>query len=519
LCYPPSSPDRDDALLQAIKRLTPLARRMPPDDLTWNARVELAACLHELGQNESARKLVAAWLQENPPADVGERLSAQPASTAPRSNSNDDSAQEGNAFSAAMTAAAIERKAGRHAAAAEHFRRLALRYPNHARSGEAHQLAVLCMADVLRESPPAERPALAESYERLLKEHLTHWPRHASAGEIRLWLGQLLAGRRDWAGAVEVLQQVNPTSASFSESVPLLVRCYEEQLRQVDGDDKHEPQRRGELLAAASSYLQPIITGPDNRWPDPWSELQCDAAVALARLHLRFSAQPSPYAERLLTAALRGGRDVQDSAEDDDWEPAAQVLLIEALARNGKAAEARAMVDQLENVPAHLLPETLAAIDGQLADRSQMGADDRELGELALSMLRLIDARRSELDATASSRLGIWRAAALAAAGDRAAALAQYAALAAQSPHDGEIQERYAALLATSDSAPELRQALARWQEVESRSRRGGPRWRRARHARIELLTRLGERTEVEKLVRLTRLLYPDWDRATQNRE
>ena len=100
----------------------------------------------------------------------------------------------------------------------------------------------------------------------------------------------------------------------------------------------------------------------------------------------------------------------------------------------------------------------------------------------------------------------------MASAGDRPAALAQYAALAAQSPDDAEIQERYAAYLAASDSPAELRESLARWHRVEWRSRRGGLRWRRARAARIDLLTRLGDRMEAEKLLRLTRLLYPDWN-------
>jgi hypothetical protein len=345
-----------------------------------------------------------------------------------------------------------------------------------------------------------------------LREHLDYWPTQPAADEVRLWLARLLAGRREWQSAADVLQQVPDKSARFPECVKLLVHCYEKQLQPLNDDDPLMERRRAQLLAAATSRLQPIVTGTENRWPDSWSTPQRETAVALARLHLRYAAPTSPYAERLLVAALRGSPNRPDSAEDQAWESRARALLIEALARNGRAIEARPLVDQLANASIDSLTETMATIYGLLTRDAMAPAGDRELGELALSMLRLADARRSEFDASAARRLSACRAAALAAVGDRPAALAQFAALAAQSPDDGEIQLRYAAYLAASDQPPEMREALARWRQVESRSRRGGPRWRRARQARIDLLTRLGDRAEAEKLLQLTRLLYPNWD-------
>ena len=91
--------------------------------------------------------------------------------------------------------------------------------------------------------------------------------------------------------------------------------------------------------------------------------------------------------------------------------------------------------------------------------------------------------------------------------------------MADDAPDDGQIQERFAALLAESTSPDELRQSLARWSAIESRSRRDSDRWRRARRARIDLLNRLGEADEAEKLTRLTRLLYPNWDDAPPNKK
>ncbi len=518
LCYPTGSADRDDAVPQAVKRLSPLAARALPDDVVWNARVELVACQRDLGRTDAARKLIAVWLEENPPREIAARLTAdaKPPNTLAKGHADEQSSDQG--FTEAMAAAAKERAAERFAAAAERYRRLALHNSSHPRAAEAHRLAILCTADLLRASEPTDYATLAASYEALLNEHLAHWPAQASADDARLWLAQLLTVRRDWRAAIEVLQQVRPSAKFFAQSVKLLVHCYENLLRDLDGNlNQQIKQQRHDVLAAATHYLQPIITGPENRWPDAWSALQRQTAVDLARLHISISEQPPNYAERLLTAALREPPANNAAERDQHWELTARSLLIAAMVRSGKAVEAHALIDQVAAAPANSLLELLAGIDEQLKDSPASNSQrQRDVGQLALAIARLLDARRTELAASTLPRLAMYRAAAVAAVGDRAAALAQYAALVAESPDDAEVHERYATLLAASDSLPELRQSLAQWQTVEARSRRGGPRWRRARQARIELLARLGDKEEAEKLVRLTRLLYPDWDTTAQ---
>ncbi|MCI0333408.1 MAG: hypothetical protein L0228_09315 [Planctomycetes bacterium] len=440
LCHAAGTADRDDLLLQASRRLTPLVTQTPADELVWNARVELVACQRELGNPQTAQRLIDAWLKEDPPVDIVNRLAAekaQPESAVAATLPSPADAPSGKVVNdTAVREAEADRAAGRFAAAARKFREFALSHPEQARSAEAHRIAILCTTDLLRETAPGARATIAETYEELLQEHLRAWPTQATADDVRMWLGRLLAGRCDWSASVAVLQPVRPTSAHYVESVMLVADCYGHQLRQLDANGPPNAQQRAELLAAATRYLQPVITGADNRWPNPWSELQRDTAVSLARLHVRYADPTSPYAVQLLSAALQGNSDVEDPKAGENWRSTARTLLVVALARNGKVADA----------------------------------------------------------------------------GDRRAALAHYAAAADETPDDGDVQEQYAMLWAASNSPDELRQSLARWQAVESRSRRGGERWRRARRARIELLTRLGDSAEAEKLVRLTRLLYPDWD-------
>jgi tetratricopeptide (TPR) repeat protein len=629
LCYPQRSADRDNALLQAVARLTPLAQRKEADELAWNARVELAACLRDLGRLQEAQKMLHIWTRESAPADIAARLSAedirvliaagelfraqekaqqalrkhsgegelalaaveaelalwhQSAQSSGRRDSSqftamittvrerhgpywgrraqllvgsvlastnesgtepqdaaalliaakhlygtgrieeavanyDRAAQQlgkqgklDETFTASMTAAAIERGARRFAAAAKRYRQLALKMPANARAAEAHQLAILCTAEQARDSPPADWPAIGADYEQLLQEHLVQWPDASSSDAVRFWSGKLLAARANWSAAIQILVQVRANTEHYAQSIELVCDCYERQLEQLEeqtGDETE--QRQATLLAAATKHLQPVITGAENRWPARWTNLQHETAISLARLHLRFTIGPSPYAERLLRAVVEAPAP-SDNDSPQEWQATAQPLLVVALARNGKVDEASASVAELADTPAASLVEMLKAVEAILTRAPHASDGQQELGRIMLVVLKHLDARSAEVDAGMQAAILEYHAIALAAAGDRPAAIALYAQLLAQSPNDGELQEHYARLLAASESAAELRQALSSWHVVEWRSRRGGPRWRRARQARIELLHRLGESEEADKLLRLTRLLYPDWD-------
>jgi hypothetical protein len=406
-------------------------------------------------------------------------------------------------------AATKERRAGRNWEALQAYRRAALEHPTDPKAAEAHREAILCMVDLMRADPPADREALVRTYVTLLDEHVEHFAAQPTADEVRLWQGQLLAALQDYSAAIAALQQVRPDCDLYLASVKLVAQCYGSQLRALDGRGEAATAERAQLLASATQFLQPIIVGKENRWPQSWSKVQREATLELARLHLRYSSPRSTYAEQLLTAAVRWGGS-PDSADVATWRASTNALLVAFLARRERMNEAGSVAKELEGAPPSVLLETLEYF-GESLSKPQAA------GEVALGIVRLVDARSQELDAAQLARLDRHRAAALAATGDWAGAATQYAALAAASPDDGDLQEKYATLLAQSDSPEHLRQALARWSAVETRSRRGGERWLRARRARIDLLTRLGDQNEAAKLVQLTKLLYPDWDIAPTN--
>lgn len=91
--------------------------------------------------------------------------------------------QHDQAFDMQMSAAAIERTAGRLSAAAQRYRQLTLSQPQHPRAAEAHALAIVSTADLLRAATADDVQLLTAAYEGLLAEHLARWPDSLQAGD------------------------------------------------------------------------------------------------------------------------------------------------------------------------------------------------------------------------------------------------------------------------------------------------------------------------------------------------
>lgn len=418
------------------------------------------------------------------------------------------------AFGATMTLGAIERTTGRFIDAAERYRRAALTMPEHARAAEAHRLAALSVADALRDASPEQRDALAGAYETLLEEHLEHWGKAETAGDVRIWLGRLLLGRGDWDGARQAVGDINAEAPQFGEKIELVAESYEREGEAIGSGDEAARRDRAAVVAGATKELLPVITGSDNRWPEAWSEVQRTAALAIARLHLGYSPGPSVYAERLLTTALaapvKAGAGEENKA-GSRWEVEARTLLIVALARNEKFAAAREQIPLLAAAEPSKILMAVEQIDETV---EAIGLDDaakrRECAAIMLPLLELAG-KGGATDADTAGEIGRLRARAALAAGDKDTAIAEVAALAKASPQDLKRQIEYAVLLSQSAEREDLRAALGVWQKIENQGGSHSDAWREARRRRIELLKRLGEREEAEKLARLTALLYPGW--------
>ena len=73
-CFDEGSADRVDALTQAIKHLAPLANARATDLLSWNARIDRAACHRLLGHFEKAQAQLNAITVASPPLGMQARI-------------------------------------------------------------------------------------------------------------------------------------------------------------------------------------------------------------------------------------------------------------------------------------------------------------------------------------------------------------------------------------------------------------------------------------------------------------
>jgi tetratricopeptide (TPR) repeat protein len=76
-CYPEKSPDRVNALTQAVKLLASLAKLDRDDPLYFRSRIDLIVCQRLLGDVEAAASTIQALLAEKPPPAVELRVRAE----------------------------------------------------------------------------------------------------------------------------------------------------------------------------------------------------------------------------------------------------------------------------------------------------------------------------------------------------------------------------------------------------------------------------------------------------------
>jgi tetratricopeptide (TPR) repeat protein len=134
----------------------------------------------------------------------------------------------------------------------------------------------------------------------------------------------------------------------------------------------------------------------------------------------------------------------------------------------------------------------------------------RALADLQLGAIERMGPRRHQLDARAQSQLDRIQGQALAAAGQRDEALRLIERLAKENPRDGQIQEEHALLLSDSADRPSLEAALAKWRELEQKSKPASPRWFRAKYHLAWAHERLGNKSHAVKIVTLTKVLHPE---------
>ena len=76
-CQAADSPDRANALTQAVKLLEPLAGLDPAEPVAWQSRIEAVVCRRLLADYATARRMLDAVLQQDPPPPLRLRVRAE----------------------------------------------------------------------------------------------------------------------------------------------------------------------------------------------------------------------------------------------------------------------------------------------------------------------------------------------------------------------------------------------------------------------------------------------------------
>jgi hypothetical protein len=183
-------------------------------------------------------------------------------------------------------------------------------------------------------------------------------------------------------------------------------------------------------------------------------------------------------------------------------------LQVISLAGQGRFADARELLRQLSTTsPAELL----RILDGIAPLQSGESEDPfHDLGELQLEAALKLGEHRGELAPAEQRRLDECLARAYVAVGEKRRGIEIYEDLLKAAPRDKPLLTAYAELLTRCGNADCLKKAVTTWRKLEGLCREATPEWFAMRYQVCTALVALNETSQACKLVKVTRLVYPD---------
>ena len=389
--------------------------------------------------------------------------------------------------------------------AAAAFRELA-EASRHDRSAATHLLWAFCLGKQFENESTDERRAEFVASLRSLRERYSDLPEAAEAAWL---LGQTLERQQQFSEAIGLFATVPESHVRHDEAWAGVARCHEQQVSRLRRDAKPT----AEAEAAAIRQLLPVATAvletfgsAQPRGSEPHAEReitkpQTELLVRLARLLLEQQPADDKAADRLLEFAVAHSR-------DREWLKLAKQLRVVSLAGQRRIDEAERLIESLEAAGPD---ELLTLLDGvtAVATRSDVGTQ-RLVAELQLRASQSLSDAVAKLTEPQRLHLMRARAEALAATGQPTKAIAIYQQLIEKSPRDAKLLRMAAELCESLDSKEATQQAKTFWRRLEGSLKAGGLEWLDARWHVIRCCRRLGEQAEADKLLKVTKLLYPD---------
>jgi tetratricopeptide (TPR) repeat protein len=405
-----------------------------------------------------------------------------------------EAGRAGEAFQLSLKAASIEHQRQHHQDALVQFRQTALAYPSHSQAAEAHLLAVLNASLLAQQGDGSS----LGTYEDLLHEHLRSWPSGPTSDKAKWWLGRLREHRHEWSDALAAYRAVSVDFPQFEEVLEGTARSYRSWLAELAGLEQFQ------IADQAAGYFE-LLTRTPTADPQPSrSRIADQAAVLAAEMRLRYVHHGYLAAQNMLSSVAYR----QADAEENPWAARAGLLLVVALAGQGKWSEAEDLLTRLGNVLPDDLLEMLELLS-HVADHTE-ARHRAPLARLQGSVADKLMPHQETLAPPQRTLLVVTQADALARLGHEAKALELYRRLSAELANDGRVQEGYAALLLDQDERALVSEALEKWRNVLERSQPQSPQWFRAKYAVALAHYKLGNKEQAAKIIELTRTLHPD---------
>ncbi len=408
----------------------------------------------------------------------------------------------------AFTQASIEIEAGHFEQASQIFAEYHTRFPGDPRAADAHLLAAWTLGKLHDQKPSSARRA---DYVAQLKDHCTSFPDHPTRIEAEWSLAVDAIRHQEWISAIEFMEIIPTDYARATEVAAQLPYCFEMALAEFG----QNPSRSVWVQRAQSSLATQQAT-----WPLPpaaWSLSQSENALRWARVLLHLPDHHYSAVDSLLVQILHS-RDVEvrevardHSPLDPAWDqlvPAVTQLRIISLAGMGRTADAEKLLSSATTASPQDILMILSGLSAMAVSLDEKSRHD--LGRVQLSAARRLDSQRAQLTPDVAANVDRCLAEAYTATGDLPEAVALYETLLKSQPRDRQLLETIGGLLQQHGQPKDLQRAKLIHRQLEGFDPAGSPAWLRTRLIVARLCLQLGEKTECQKLLKVTRILYPE---------
>lgn len=404
---------------------------------------------------------------------------------------------------AGYTLAGILARQGRWDEAANRCRQIVTAYPNHSRSAEIDFFGLYALGRWIDAEPSEERRS---TYLKGLDDHVRRFADSPTASEAEYLRGRLLESQGAVSEALAAYQRVKAGHARADAASSASSRCLVAWLLQQREKNKRDADLERRALEVISALLKSL---PEK--PSTWSDDQAELAYQAAKVFLLI--EPPRFAEALrrLDQLDEATRPPTDGSERTDLRAElgrrSGPLRLIALAGQGRPQEAERLLATLEHAGA---TELLAVVEelSQIEIQSPPPAR-HSLHEMQLAAAETMNRRREELTREQQRRLDLALAKSYLATSQPTKAIGVYDRLLNEAPKDLELARHIGSLLSGREELGCRTLARTCWQRVESAYKQGSPAWLEARSRVIESCVNLGELEQARKLMKVTKLLYP----------